>query len=301
MKITKDTLIQLIKEELAELQEQRTDRKIPVDPRNKPTQGQIAGEKEDTEASWAQAIANDPEGRDAIDFARRMGRAQGAKDTQRAIRAAEKKAANVDLATIKRPGESTKGFLRRRTSELGVPASIQADIAANKWQEADKALMAHAREKYDKEAYAQDPVATQKGLDDLSQLMIILRTLVKKTVPRAAGVRPGVTQGPVPGRFRGAVKTNENRVPNADMLEEIIFEEFEAVLAEGAVERAKERTQKVSVWKTFCGNTTIENYPTSEDGEPRDPSDIPDSLGKCAAIARAVYKTLKRKEREVKR
>ena len=75
-------------------------------------------------------------------------------------------------------------------------------------------------------------------------------------------------------------------------LTQIIREELETVLTEDAIERMKGRTQKVSVWKTFCKNSTTANYPKGEDGKPRNPNEMPDELTKCSAVARIVYNEL---------
>ena len=87
-------------------------------------------------------------------------------------------------------------------------------------------------------------------------------------------------------------KENTKMKLTKKQLTQIIREELETVVTEDAIERMKGRTQKVSVWKTFCKNSTTANYPKGEDGKPRNPNEMPDELTKCSAVARIVYNEL---------
>ena len=190
-KLTKNTLKQLVREEFGALvREQRNPRKVPIDPRNKPTQGQTAGEEEDTEASWTAASESDPYGMDsdspwgAGPLRKPMTpHASQARKTMRDIERNTARAAATDVASIKRPGESTKGHLRRRAEELGVPENIQADLLANNWDVANKALRAHYNALSD---------AGETGAKHLYALHALIQKtgkLVRKTATRMKRVR----------------------------------------------------------------------------------------------------------------
>jgi len=167
MKITKETLIQLIKEELAELQEQRIDREAEAD------------------ADVRQSIK------------RGIGRA----------------------------GKSLAGKLASYD-----PRTAQKKRAAGYKSMADKKL--------------DDPRARMRAKEDRLK-MGISATLAN--MPDADQKKWLADYGDLPIRQQ-AYKLGllENRVPNADMLEEIIFEEFEAALSERVdpVKLAKDRADK---------------------------------------------------------
>jgi hypothetical protein len=163
MKITKETLIQLIKEELAELQEQRIDREAEAD------------------ADVRQSIK------------RGIGRA----------------------------GKSLAGKLASYD-----PRTAQKKRAAGYKSMADKKL--------------DDPRARMRAKEDRLK-MGISATLAN--MPDADQKKWLADYGDLPIRQQ-AYKLGllENRVPNADMLEEIIFEEFEAALSENRAFEAAKKT-----------------------------------------------------------
>lgn len=154
MKITKETLIQLIKEELAELQEQRIDREAEADA--------------DVRQSIARGLS-------------RAGKTVAAKVRGLDPRTAQKKrAAGYKSMADKEFDDPRVG--RARAEEDSLKMGISATLANM-------------------------PAADQKKwLADYGDLPI-----------RQQAYKLGLL---------------ENRVPNADMLEEIILEEFEAVLSE---------------------------------------------------------------------
>ena len=179
MKITKETLIQLIKEELAELQEQRIDREAEADA--------------DVRQSIARGLS-------------RAGKTVAAKVRGLDPRTAQKKrAAGYKSMADKEFDDPRVG--RARAEEDSLKMGISATLANM-------------------------PAADQKKwLADYGDLPI-----------RQQAYKLGLL---------------ENRVPNADMLEEIILEEFEAVLSEASagLDKLKEEIAKVHRKMTDDGQT----------------------------------------------
>ena len=84
-------------------------------------------------------------------------------------------------------------------------------------------------------------------------------------------------------------------------LKQIIKEEVDKVFSESeaAISRMKKRTQEVSVWKTFCSNTTDANYPRDEEGRLIHYDKIPDELEGCKPVARSIYLTIKKNQGKI--
>jgi hypothetical protein len=161
MKITKETLKQLVMEELAELQEQRIDREAEADA--------------DVRQSIARGLS-------------RAGKTVAAKVGGLDPRTAQKKRA--------------AGYKSMADKEYDDPREM-VRIAA----------------KY----------GAEHGAD---------RTITEPDPPQAFAVdKEDIVYRAYINAFNRARAKNESRVPNADMLEEIILEEFEAVLSEMAPEQ----------------------------------------------------------------
>ena len=181
MNITKETLIQLIKEELAELQEQRIDREAEADA--------------DVRQSIARGLS-------------RAGKTVAAKVKGLDPRTAQKKRA--------------AGYKSMADKEFDDPRE-QVRIAA----------------KY----------GAEHGAD---------RTITEPDPPQAFAVdKEDIVYRAYINAFNRARAKNENRVPNADMLEEIILEEFEAVLSEtsAGLDNLKKEIARVHRKMTNDGQT----------------------------------------------
>ena len=191
MKITKETLIQLIKEELAELQEQRIDREAEAD------------------ADVRQSIA------------RGLGRAG---------KSLAGKVANLDPRTAQK--KRAAGYKGMADKEFDDPRE-QVRIAA----------------KY----------GAEHGAD---------RTITEPDPPQAFAVdKEDIVYRAYINAFNRARAKNENRVPNADMLEKIIFEEFEAALSES--DAMKDKAAR-AVWELYSQDKAARPDVRHPDGEAKE-------------------------------